>query len=112
MPIVRSPPFDSTSDAVYNKRKESKSVVEGHIALMDDVHSRREYFYQRGLYFNGCRDSTSHGTMWLQTTPKDRWSRLKLIMRWCWRRSPPDVRWGSNEQMGGTSSQASKEEIF
>ena len=95
MPIVWSPPVYSTSDVVYHRRKESQSVVELHYALMGlmgDVHSRREEFRQRGFCFNGCGDLISQETMWLQPSRKEKWSRLKLMRRWCWRRRPPDVR--------------------
>ena len=107
MPVVCFPPVDSKRDVVHKKlRRESQSVVELHYALlglMGCVHSRREEFCQRGLCFNGCRDSMSEGTMWLQTIQKLmwRWSRLKLMRRWFWRRRPPEVRWRSNEEMEG-----------
>ena len=66
MPIVWYPPVDNTSDVVYNRRVELRSVVELHyelMALMGDVHDRREGFCQRGFCFNSCRDSMSQGTM-------------------------------------------------
>ena len=102
MPIAGYPQVDSTSDVVYSRRREPQSKVDLHsdmMGLTGDVHSRREEFGQRG--FNGCRDSLSRGTMWLQTSWKERWSRLKLKRRWFWRRRPPDARWRSSEEMGG-----------
>ena len=104
MPIVWYPQVDSTSDVVYNRRGEPQSVVKLHYALMGsmgDVHSTREEFCQRGFCFNGCRDSMSQETMWLQTSRRERWTKLKLTRRWCWRWRPPDVRWLSSEEMGG-----------
>ena len=103
MPIVWYPTADSTSD-VYSRRREPQSAVDLHYEMMrsiGDVHSRREEFCQRGFCFNGCRDSLSRGTMWLQTSWKERRSRLKLMKRWCWRRRLPDVRCWSREEMGG-----------
>ena len=104
MPIAGYPQVDSTSDVVYSRRREPQSVVDLHSEMMGltgDVHSRREEFGQRGFCFNGCRDSLSRGTMWLQTSWKARRSRLKLMKGWCCRRRPPDVRCWSREEMGG-----------
>ena len=104
MSIVWCPPVDSTSDVVYNRRRESQSEGELHYEMMrtiGDVYSRREEFCQGGFCFNGCRDSLSRGTMWLQASWKERRSSLKLMRRWCWRRRPPDVRCWSSEEMGG-----------
>ena len=104
MPISGYPQVDSTSDVVYSRRRQPQSVVDLHYEMMGsmgDVYSRREEFGQRGFCFNGCRDSLSRGTMWLQTSRKDRRSSLKLMRRWCWRRRPPDVRCWSREEMGG-----------
>ena len=104
MPIAGYPQVDSTSDVVYSRRREPQSVVDLHsdmMGLTGDVHSRREEFGQRGFCFNGCRDSLSRGTMWLQASRKARWSKLNLKRRWCWRRRPPDVRCWSREEMGG-----------
>ena len=104
MPIAGYPQVGSTSDVVYNRRMESQSVVDLHYEMMrsvGDVHSRRVEFGQRGFCFNSCRDSLSRGTMWLQTSRKERRSRLKLMKRWCWRRRPPDMRCWSREEMGG-----------
>ena len=101
MPIVWYPPVDSRGYVVYSRRGESQSVIELLFSLMSDVHSRREEFCQRRFCFNSCRDLMSRGTIWLQTSRKERWSRLKLMMRWCWRRRPPDVRWRSSEEMRG-----------
>ena len=104
MPIVWYPTVDSTSNVVYSRGREPQSVVDLHYEMMgsiDDVHSRREEFCQGGFCFNGCRDLLSRGTMWLQTSWKERRSRLKLMKRWCWRRRPPDVRCWSREEMGG-----------
>ena len=104
MPIAGYPQVDSTSDVVYSRRQEPQSVVDLHYEMMrskGDVHSRREEFCQRGVCFNRCRDSLSRGTMWLQTSWREKRSRLKLMMRWGWRRRPPDVRCWSREEMGG-----------
>ena len=104
MPIAGYPQVDSTSDVVYSRRREPQSVVDLHYEMMGsmgDVYSRREEFCQRGFCFNGCRDSLPRGTMWLQTSRKARWSRLKLKRRWFWKRRPPDRRWRSSEEMGG-----------
>ena len=127
MPIVWSPPVDSTSDVVYNRGVESLSVIMHYalMALMGDVHNRRgdsqsvvelnfalltskggvhrgrEDFCQNGLCFNGCEHSMLRWTMWLQANWKERWSSLKLMRTWCWRRRPPDLRWRSSEEMGG-----------
>ena len=104
MPIAGYPQVDSTSDVVYSRRQEPQSVVDLHYERMGsigNVHSRREEFGQRGFCFNSCRDSLSRGTMWLQTSWKERRSRLKLMKRWCWRRRPPDVRCWSREETGG-----------
>ena len=103
-PIAGYPQVDSTSDVVYSRRREPQSVVDLHYEMMGsigDVHSRREEFCQRGFCYNGCRDSLSRGTMWLQTSWKERRNRLKLMKIWCWRRRPPDVRCLSREEMGG-----------
>ena len=104
MPIAGYPTVDSTSDVVYIKRREPQSVADLQYEMMrsmGDVHSRREEFCQTGFCFNGCEDLLSRGTMWLQTSRKEKWSRLKLMKRWCWRRRPPDVRCWSREEMGG-----------
>ena len=104
MPIAGYPQVDSTNDVVYSRRREPQSVVDLHYEMMrsmGDVHSRREEFCQTGFCFNGCEDLLSRGTMWLQTSRKEKWSRLKLMKRWCWRRRPPDVRCWSREEMGG-----------
>ena len=104
MPILWYPPNENTSDVVYNRRVEFRSVAELHyelMGLMGDVHDRSEEFYQRGFCFNNCRDSMSQGTVWLQTSRKERWSGLKLMRRWCRRRRPPDVRLRSSVEMGG-----------
>ena len=45
MPIVWSPPVDSTGDVVYNRRGQSQLVVKLYYAWMGsmgDIHSRRE----------------------------------------------------------------------
>ena len=84
MSILWCPPVDSTSDVVYSRRREPQSKVDLHSEMMGltgDVHSRREEFGQRGFCFNGCRDSLSRGTMWLQASRKARRSRLKLMKR-------------------------------
>ena len=84
MPIAGYPQVDSTSDVVYNRRREPQSVVDLHYEMMGsigDVHSRREEFCQGGFCFNVCRDLLSPGTMWLQASRKARWSRLKLMKR-------------------------------
>ena len=79
MPIVWSPPVDSTSDIVHHRRGESQLHYEL-MGLMGDVHSRREEFCQRGFRFYGCRDSMSRGTMWLQTIRKESW----VGTSWSW----------------------------
>ena len=64
MPIVCSPPVDSTSDVVSNRRVQTRSVVELHNVLMGsmgDVHRRREECFQRGFGVNSLRDSMSQG---------------------------------------------------
>ena len=104
MPIAGYPTVDSTNDVVYSRRREPQSVADLHYEMMGsigDVHHRREEFCQTGFCFNGCEDLLSRGTMWLQTSRKEKWSRLKLMKRWCWRRRPPDVRCWSREEMGG-----------
>ena len=114
MPFVRSPPVYSTSDVVYNKSVES--VVElgfALLGLMRDIHRRTEEFSQGGFFFNGCADSMmSRGTMWLQASRKERWSRLKVIWRWCWRRTNPDMRCRSNEEMGGHTFKHRSKKFF
>ena len=115
MPIAGYPQVDSTSDVVYHRRGESQSVVELHYALMGsmgDVHSRGEDFCQREFCFSGCRDSMSQETMWFQTIRKERWIKLKLMRRWCWRRRPPDVRCSSREEMVGHPFKHRRKKVF
>ena len=73
------------------------------ISLCVDGFNGRCPQQKRGFCFNGCQDSRSRGTIWLQNIQKliSECSRLKLMRRWCWRRRPPDVRWRSREEMGG-----------
>ena len=87
-----------------NRAEELHSLADLQYLLINTmrlVQSRREEFCQRGFCSKGCGDSMSRGTMWLQTSRKERWSRLKLMRRWFWRRRPPDARWRSSVEMGG-----------
>ena len=115
MPIVWSPPVDSTNVDIHIRRGDSQSVIELHYALMASmggVHNRKEEFCQRGFRFNGCGDSMLRGTMWLLVSWKERRSRLELMKRWRWRRRPPDVRWRSIEEMGGHPFKHGRKKFF
>ena len=104
LPIVWSPPVYSTSDIVYIRKREPKSVVNLRYALMGsmgDDHSKWEEFFQRRFCFNSRRNSMSKERKWLQTNQKEKGTSMTLMRRRCWRRRPPDVRWRSSEEIGG-----------
>ena len=93
----------SWRDEDWNRQQEFHSLVDLQYLLINATSSvhRREETSQSEVWPNGARNTMLRGSMWLETIGKERLTKLKLTMRWHWRRRPPDGRRWSSEEMDG-----------
>ena len=59
------------------------------------------YCNQTEIWLNGAQNMILRASIWLETIRNKRWTKLKEMRRWCWRRRPPDGRGRPGDEMGG-----------